>query len=145
MFAASGAAAALVVGGFALWVARSAFYSGHTPLASEPVPVTAATAPAPQAAGASEPPVVNVDSLPIASGKPSVPIGHGMGRVSVAASSGSCVVSIDGINRGPTPVVDVELSAGPHKLSCAPPGGRPKSMNVLVVEGTTSKFRVALD
>ncbi len=144
MFAASGAATALVVGGFAVWVSRSAAHP-PPPVAVPVEPVSAAAATVPAASGGEGLPVVNVDSLPVASSKAGSPMPRGVGRVDIAATGGWCSVTIDNVTRGPTPIADLELTAGPHRVVCAPPSGKAKSMTVLVVEGTTSKFKIGLD
>jgi serine/threonine-protein kinase len=86
-------------------------------------------------------PVVDVNSLPHAPTRPAIP--SGMGRLSIAAASGWCNVSIDGAGKGPTPIAQLELTAGPHQLTCTGPDGHSKSTMIIVSEGTTSKVRVS--
>jgi serine/threonine-protein kinase len=95
----------------------------------------------PRAIESSSVPVISVDSLPVA------PRGAAMakGRLSVLSNPGSCSVSVDGVSRGATPVPSFEVTAGPHRVECAPPGGRPKSANVIVPEGGAAHYSFALE
>lgn len=87
-------------------------------------------------------PVIAVDSLPVAGkGGPA----KGNGRLSVIASPGWCSLSIDGVQRGVTPLATVELAAGPHRLDCVTTSGKAKTANINVAEGTATHYRFALD
>jgi serine/threonine-protein kinase len=90
-------------------------------------------------------PVVNVDSLPVASNKASAPPAKGTGRLSIAASPGWCTVSVDGISKGPTPIAQLDLPAGPHTLKCEPVRGKPKTGAVVIQDGAVSRYKFALD
>ena len=92
----------------------------------------------------SDPPVIQVESLPVASAKATVSA-TGSGRVSVSANPGWCALAIDGVSRGPTPIAGLELTAGPHQLVCTPQNGKPHSMTVTVLDGTTSKYKFAVE
>ena len=110
----------------------------------------AATAPRvpPSAAPAesSEVPLISVDSLPVATrNAPPKPNGSGVGRLQIVAGPSSCSVSIDGISRGNTPVTGIELSAGPHRIDCAPQNGKPKTVSVTIVEGASARYRFSFD
>jgi len=86
-------------------------------------------------------PVISVDSLPVA------PRGAATtkGRLSVASNPGSCSVSVDGVPHGATPMPSFEVSAGPHRIECAPPNGKARSANVIVSEGGAAHYSFALD
>jgi serine/threonine protein kinase len=143
MFMASGAAGAFTLVGLVLWIVRGCSHDSTGPIVAS-ASVTAAQTSAPPAAQ-DEPPVISVESLPVATSKTATPTARGMGRVSIAASPGWCNVAIDGVSRGATPVGEVELTAGTHRLVCAPQNGRSKTMTIVVVEGTTNKFKIALE
>jgi serine/threonine protein kinase len=87
-------------------------------------------------------PVIAVDSLPVAGrGAPA----KGNGRLSVAASSGWCSITVDGVQRGVTPLSAFELPAGGHRIDCVSPTGKTRTANVNVAEGTATHYRFALD
>lgn len=104
------------------------------------------TAPRP-ATTASEPPSISVDSLPgtTAGAKPLGPVPHGAGRLLVTAAPGWCNLTVDGKERGPTPVAGLDLPSGAHQLRCDAPGGKVKTQSVTVQEGATSRVKIALD
>jgi serine/threonine protein kinase len=94
------------------------------------------------AAEPSRVPVISVDSLPVATrGAPS----KGNGRLSVVAGPGWCAVTVDGTQRGVTPLPNFELPAGSHKVDCQPPNGKVRTVNVNVAEGTATHYKFALD
>jgi serine/threonine protein kinase len=165
IFGAGGAVAALLLVGLILF----AFRTGSSEPAAAPPSVAASpplTAPSPRSttpvtsatpttsdgiatvvperARGNDPPVIDIDSLPHVTRPPPPPVQGGMGRISVAATSGWCNVAIDGISRGATPIASLELSAGPHQLTCTS-GGKAKNMMVIVPEGATSKVKVSLE
>jgi serine/threonine protein kinase len=87
-------------------------------------------------------PVISVDSLPVATrGAPS----KGNGRLSVVAGPGWCAVTVDGTQRGVTPLPTFDLPAGAHKVDCQPPNGKVHSANVNVADGTATHYKFALD
>ena len=148
----AGAVVVLVIVGIAAAFMRS----GPAPLKATSGPVvssSAATAvvvadttkPAsstiPSADDSSEVPTFPVDQLPVASRAP----GKGNGRLSIVASPGWCSVSVDGQQRGVTPLTAFELPAGSHRVDCVPPNGRTKTSTVNVAEGTATHFKFALD
>lgn len=97
------------------------------------------------AAGASaEPPSISVDSLPGAT-KPLGPVPHGAGRLLVTASPGWCNLTVDGKEKGPTPVAGIDLPSGAHQLRCDAPGGKIKTQSVTVQEGATSRVKISLE
>jgi len=108
--------------------------------AQTPVPMSP---PPPTTTAAAEPPSVSVDSLPGA--KPLGPVPKGSGRLLVTAAPGWCTLSVDGKDRGPTPVAGVDLPAGAHQLRCDVPGGKIRTANVTVQDGATSRYKFALD
>lgn len=113
--------------------------------AAETAPVAA---PAPSTSPTDETPTMSVDALPQASNKTvtaAAPVVKGYGRVGVTAAPGWCTLSIDGKDKGPTPIAGIDLSAGMHTLTCKTPAGKTKSMVVNVLEGQTAKQKFALD
>jgi serine/threonine-protein kinase len=151
----AGAVVVLIIVGIAAAFTRS----GSAPLKATAGPVvtssaattTAVTAVAdttkpassgvPSADESSEVPTFPVDQLPVASRAP----GKGNGRLSIVATPGWCSVSVDGQQRGVTPLTAFELPAGSHRVDCVPPNGRTKTSTVNVAEGTATHFKFALD
>jgi serine/threonine-protein kinase len=88
----------------------------------------------PPAPVSTEPPPVSVDAP-----------AKGAGRLTVAASPGACTLTVDGKDRGSTPLANLELPAGTHHLECRAPNGKLKSTNVNVPEGSTQRYRFLLD
>ena len=112
------------------------------PPATSPLPGTVASA----APTSNEPPSISVDSLPgTNSGKPLGPVPRGAGRLLVTATPGWCNLTVDGKERGPTPVAGIDLPGGPHQLRCDAPGGKVKTTSVTIQEGATSRIKIALD
>ena len=72
-----------------------------------------------------------------------MPRGHG--RLLVSAKPRWCTLSVDGKDRGPTPVADLDLPAGAHRLKCSPPHGKAKVARVTVKEGATARYTFTLD
>jgi hypothetical protein len=99
---------------------------------------------APPAATSADVPVISVDSLPVATRNAPVNKG-GNGRLAIVASPGACSVSIDGVARGTTPLGGLELPAGPHRIDCAPPSGKPKTVSVTISEGASARYKFSLD
>jgi serine/threonine protein kinase len=67
----------------------------------------------------------------------------GKGKLNVGASGGWCNVSVDGVAKGPTPLAGLELSSGPHKLTCT---GEGKTLNATVhvpIDGT-ARYKFSL-
>jgi serine/threonine-protein kinase len=77
---------------------------------------------------------------------PKVPVGPtGSGKLNVGATGGWCNVSVDGVPRGATPVAGIELSAGPHKVTCTPGDGKPPvSTTVNVPANDTARYKFSL-
>jgi serine/threonine protein kinase len=112
------------------------------------------TAPAPPGASAtagangsatatgSNVPLISVDSLPVAQKNGSA---RGSGRLSVAASPGWCSVTIDGEPRGVTPLSNVEITAGSHRVECTAANGKAQAANVTVGEGSSTRYRFSLE
>lgn len=100
-----------------------------------------------EATSKDETPTMSVDALPQAANKttPAGPVVKGYGRVGVSASPGWCHVSVDGKDKGPTPIANLDLSTGMHTLTCKTPSGKTKSMVVNVLEGQTAKQKFSLD
>jgi serine/threonine-protein kinase len=113
--------------------------------APTPTPTAAATSTATlTSASAGDLPVVSVESLPLAGAKGAAPA-RGAGRLTIGASPGWCMIYIDGVPRGPTPIAALDLPAGPHVVRCDPPKGRAKTTTIAVQEGAVSRFKFALD
>jgi eukaryotic-like serine/threonine-protein kinase len=117
------------------------------PTAALPVPDRVATpnsaSPIASSIELSDPPVVPIDSLPVASSRVQNPT-KGVGRVLITASPGWCMVSVDGQPRGPTPLPAINLPAGPHTVTCDPPGGKARTMAVNAVDGVATRYRINL-
>jgi serine/threonine-protein kinase len=107
------------------------------------VATTAPTQPSiPSADDSAEVPVIAVDSLPVAGrGAPA----KGNGRLSIIASPGWCAVSVDGVQRGVTPLATFELPAGAHRLDCVSPSGKTRTASINVAEGTATHYRFTLE
>ncbi len=73
---------------------------------------------------------------------PAVPAGAG--KLNVGASGGWCNVTVDGAARGATPVAGVELSAGPHRVTCTTAEGKAQSATVVVPADGTARYRFTL-
>ncbi|HEX8794894.1 MAG TPA: serine/threonine-protein kinase [Polyangiaceae bacterium] len=109
-------------------------------LAVQPEP-THPTQP-PSADDSSNVPTISVDSLPVVGrGAPA----KGNGRLSIVASPGWCSVSVDGTQRGVTPLTGFDVPAGSHRVDCTPPSGKSRTATVSVAEGTATHYRFALD
>ena len=68
----------------------------------------------------------------------------GNGKLNVGASGGWCNVTVDGVARGATPVAGIDLSAGPHKVTCAPSDGKTQTATVVIPADATTRYRFAL-
>src|SRR5579859_1921413 len=145
-----GIAAAFTRGGGGGSTAAGKSSGGGTVAAASPQPTEttaepprpAPTATIPSADESAQVPVVSIDSLPVATrGAPA----RGNGRLSIAAVSGRCAVSVDGVARGTTPLASFELPAGAHRVECVWPGGRARTASVSVAEGTATHYKFALD
>jgi hypothetical protein len=91
-------------------------------------------------------PTMSVNALPQASTKPATgPVVRGYGRVHVSASPGWCNVSVDGKDKGPTPIAGIDLAAGMHTVTCKTASGKTKSMTVHVLDGQTAKEKFSLE
>ena len=77
---------------------------------------------------------------------PKIAVGpSGSGKLNVGASGGWCNVSVDGVPRGATPVAGIELSAGPHKVTCTPGDGKPPvSTTVNIPPNDTARYKFTL-
>ena len=87
-------------------------------------------------------PTVSVDSLPT---KATGPIAKGSGRLSIGATNGWCAITIDGKDRGPTPIAAIDLPAGSHPITCKAPSGKTRTTTVTVPEGAATKYTFALE
>jgi serine/threonine-protein kinase len=68
----------------------------------------------------------------------------GVGRLNVGASGGWCNVSVDGAPKGPTPLAGVELSSGPHRVTCTTGEGKTQSTTVNVPMDGTARYKFTL-
>ena len=96
----------------------------------------------PSADDSSNVPTISVDSLPVVGrGAPA----KGNGRLSIVASPGWCSISVDGTQRGVTPLTGFDVPAGTHRVDCTPPSGKSRTATVSVADGTATHYRFALD
>ena len=116
--------------------------SAQAPSARGPVALTALSPSASASAEPSAVPLISVDSLPVVTR--GVSAARRSGRLSVAATPGSCSISVDGSPRGATPLESFELSAGMHRVECVPPNGTPRTASVAVAEGTEAHYQFTL-
>ncbi len=111
-------------------------------LTAQPDPAHPSQSPPPSAEDSTDVPTISVDSLPVVGrGAPA----KGNGRLSIVASPGWCSVSVDGTQRGVTPLTGFDVPAGTHRVDCTPPSGKSRSATVSVAEGTATHYRFALD
>jgi eukaryotic-like serine/threonine-protein kinase len=68
----------------------------------------------------------------------------GVGKLNVGASGGWCNVSVDGSPKGPTPLAGVELSSGPHRVTCTTGEGKTLSTSVNVPIDGTARYKFSL-
>jgi len=68
----------------------------------------------------------------------------GAGKLNVGATGGWCNVTVDGAGRGATPVAGVELSAGPHRITCTTADGKSQSATVVVPADGTARYKFTL-
>ncbi len=121
-----------------VWVARST----QLPQGSSPAALVASAPPsaiAPAQLAPADPPSVSVDALP--AGKPAQP--KGSGKLWVSAAPDWCNITIDGKDFGPTPITDVELSAGPHAVRCIK-AGKTDGVTITITAGATTKQKFQL-
>jgi hypothetical protein len=118
--------------------------------AAPPAPVER---PAPAARPPSDPnavPVISVDNLPQAPSRGATGVAaaaarsNGNGHLSLVSST-ACQISIDGVSRGTTPLMSVDLGAGVHHVECVSPAGKSKSANIAVVEGGSTHYAFTLE
>jgi serine/threonine-protein kinase len=68
----------------------------------------------------------------------------GVGKLNVGASGGWCNVSVDGSPKGPTPLAGVELSSGPHRVTCTTGEGKTHTTTVNVPIDGTARYKFSL-
>jgi eukaryotic-like serine/threonine-protein kinase len=71
-------------------------------------------------------------------------VAAGNGKLNVGASGGWCNVTVDGAPRGATPVAGLELSAGPHKVTCTTADGKTHAATVNVPVDGTARHKFSL-
>jgi eukaryotic-like serine/threonine-protein kinase len=87
-------------------------------------------------------PVIAVDQLPMAAvGRPTSKNG---GRLSVAATPGSCSIFVDGTPHGVTPLHGFEVASGSHRVDCVPTIGNAKATTVTVRDGAEAHYQFTL-
>jgi hypothetical protein len=64
--------------------------------------------------------------------------------MNVGASGGWCNVTVDGVAKGATPVAGLELSAGPHRVTCTSAEKGTMSATVVVPADGTARYRFTL-
>ncbi len=69
---------------------------------------------------------------------------RGAGKLNVGASGGWCNVSVDGASKGPTPLAGIELSSGPHRITCTTGEGKSQSTTVNVPIDGTARYKFTL-
>jgi eukaryotic-like serine/threonine-protein kinase len=69
---------------------------------------------------------------------------RGNGKLNVGASGGWCNVSVDGSPKGPTPLAGIELSSGPHRITCTTGEGKTQSTTVNVPIDGTARYKFSL-
>lgn len=155
LLGAGGALAAVTIIGLIVVLATRSS-SSQTAAAGSAIPAKASigpqidiAVPTASAPASSEPPVVSIDQLPVAPGKgtatatASAP--KASGHLSVAASPGWCSIAVDGVKQGDTPIAGLTLSAGTHRVDCAPPKGKLRSVTLTIQDGVTSRYKFSLD
>ncbi|MGH7438814.1 MAG: protein kinase domain-containing protein, partial [Polyangiaceae bacterium] len=112
--------------------------------AAPPAPDRPAPAPAPRQSDPNAVPVISVDNLPQAPSRGGTAPPKGSGHLSLV-SSPACQVTIDGVSRGTTPLMSIDLAAGVHRVDCVSSAGRSKSANIAVVEAGSTHYAFALE
>jgi hypothetical protein len=143
------AGALLVVAGGSLGAIAARGSSGRPgidPGASQRTGVGTIAVPAPResaSASPTEPPTISIDALPgeAASSGPQ----KGGARLRLTASPGWCAIKVDGKERGPTPLLALEVTPGTHQILCTTTRGKQRSTMIVVETGATSSHRFALD
>lgn len=69
---------------------------------------------------------------------------QGSGKLNVAAQGGWCNVAVDGAPRGATPVAGIELSSGPHRITCTTPEGKTMNASVNVPVDGVARYKFSL-
>jgi len=72
---------------------------------------------------------------------PPPPPPAGKGKLSVGVNTGWCNVSVDGVARGSTPLANLEVSAGYHRLVCTPPDAPAMTTGVNVSADNTTRYK----
>ena len=93
----------------------------------------------PSGATLEDTPEVSIDSLPQAKKN------RATGKLSISAMPGSCSVTIDGIKQGTTPIEELSLSAGVHRIECAPVNGKVRAASVTLQEGSSERYKFLFD
>jgi hypothetical protein len=90
-------------------------------------------------------PTKPVGAASSAAPKPSAaPAPAGSGKLNVGASNGWCNVTVDGQGRGATPIAGLELSAGPHKVTCTTADGKAQNAVVTVPADGVARYKFSL-
>jgi serine/threonine-protein kinase len=144
-FAYAAGAAAIVVALVVVIVSvvRGGRSDAHTSQGHDSVMELPATpAPPPEPTPSTSVPVISVDSLPVSPTATPAPPERGTGRLIIGSSPAGCIVSIDGMRRGTTPLPPIDLSAGLHTIRCDLPGNKSKSETVTVKSGATARIHI---
>ncbi|MBS2018212.1 MAG: serine/threonine protein kinase [Deltaproteobacteria bacterium] len=122
------------------YVEQSVMFTG-SPMETKRLEVNLEKAPEPK----------HVTSKPVSTGASTAPTAPttapqpaGNGKINVGASGGWCNVTIDGAARGATPVAGVELSAGPHRVTCTTPEGKTQTATVVVPADGVARHKFTL-
>jgi len=65
----------------------------------------------------------------------------GTGKLNVATANGWCNVAIDGAARGPTPIANIELSSGAHKVTCTTADGKVQTLPATITPNGTTRLK----
>jgi hypothetical protein len=125
----------------------SAAAAGHSaPAAPVSLPPSPRPAPAsaPTEVQSSGVPVISVDNLPQATNRAAATT-KGIGHLSLVSSPAACQVAVEGVTRGTTPIVSLDLTAGVHRVECVGASGRSRSANIAVVEGGSTHYAFTLE
>ena len=136
------ATVALVVVIIAIGVARGSRGEPHAVQGTEAVIELPTAAPDPPAPSSTVP-VINIDQLPVSPGSTSDRTAdRGTGKLVIGASPAGCVIYVDGMRRGPTPLPILDLAAGAHIVRCDMAGARARSQRIEIHPNQTTHIRI---
>jgi serine/threonine-protein kinase len=82
----------------------------------------------------------------VGTGKPNATVAApaGRGKLNVDAKGGWCNISVDGAPKGPTPIAGLELSSGPHTVTCTPEGGKAQTTTINIPVDGVARHKFTL-